>query len=606
MNVMNNMIISKMREMIEMKKILTIVVELLNNGFVIYGDFCRKILNNQCNNVIDIYCTTYQYIYFGNISLNEMDDKMLCMEFVKYLQIIFKNFEDVFVNVKIMKNKYHRYIICYYDKIQINIEINDDIIDQHFLCNSLRIRKKNNIKILTTDDFLKFIFLNGSSDYLEFSIKNLYDISISNIIKCVKLKIAICLHKYKKYNDKISRARNKIIFDQTFFCYKISTCKNNSLICNKKHKESSKNNKNINKLDDGLCPCEMNTFIREFIKINNDGYSVFLVDKSYLMHIINNFSSDIIRDYNIENYMSLFTTNLKINYSDVIWPLYHMNNLKQYSLKNVMTYYNSVVVDLCKKSKQNPQCLQVLKESFAGDGCGYDACISSNNGFPGSLERGRSASNNLTLLSSPQHSLSMTSSLAENIPIDIDVKISREEMSDNNHEEVIKKDTNGKLLVVPIKYKKSKFKKENLDFSVKSIQNDEYSQSGLNLKRKDSLPAQHYPLGNSEKSTNDNSIESKNKSKITLSLAKNQNFTNKIIKFKKNIRKNISVESISSMDSLSSVGTSSSDILLDELLNGNKKYVGINYKKDISTPLLSTPHSPLIFPSVDELIYDKC
>ena len=33
-----------------------------------------------------------------------MNDKKLCMEFIKYLKIILKNFRNVYVNIKIMNN----------------------------------------------------------------------------------------------------------------------------------------------------------------------------------------------------------------------------------------------------------------------------------------------------------------------------------------------------------------------------------------------------------------------------------------------------------------------------------------------------------------------
>lgn len=276
-----------MKNMIGMKKILEIIVELLNNKFVIYGDFCRNILNNNFNDDIDVYCTMQQYIYFGNISLYEMDDERLCINFVNYLRSIFKNFERVYVNVTIMKNKYHRYILCNYDNIKINFQINDDIINDNFLCNSLRIYKKNN-NTITTDEFSKFIITNGCSEDIEFSIGNVKNISIVEVIKNTKMKYAVCLHRYKKYE-------NKIYFIQTFYCCRKKVCDNNPFICNIKYKMMIKKNIYTDNIKRGLCPCEMKIFMQEFLKLHNDGYKIKL------------------------------TNNLIIDYNDVIWPSIHDN-----------------------------------------------------------------------------------------------------------------------------------------------------------------------------------------------------------------------------------------------------------------------------------------
>lgn len=49
---------------IKTKKIINIVTDLLNAGFIVYGNFCKNVLNNCCNNIIDICCTIHQYIFF--------------------------------------------------------------------------------------------------------------------------------------------------------------------------------------------------------------------------------------------------------------------------------------------------------------------------------------------------------------------------------------------------------------------------------------------------------------------------------------------------------------------------------------------------------------
>ena len=214
--------------MIELNKKLKIIIEILNAGFIINGNFCRKILNNICENEIDIYSTIYQYIYFENISLYEMDDKKLCMEFVKYLKIILKNFENVYVKIKIMNNnKNQRYIIFNYNNMKINIYLNEDKINNNFLCNSLRIQKKNNINCITINNFLEFITKVKCYNKIHYIVINLQNISIMSINDSIKMKTAICLYKYKKY---------KIIFNQTFFCYKKSICEENNIICNNKSK----------------------------------------------------------------------------------------------------------------------------------------------------------------------------------------------------------------------------------------------------------------------------------------------------------------------------------------------------------------------------------
>lgn len=280
----------KMKNILDTKKISEIVVNLLNGEFIIYGNFCRNILNNCFDKNIDVYCTIHQYIYFGNISLYEMEDDILCINFVNYLKHVLKNFENVFVNVTIMRNKFHRYISCNYDNVQINFQINDDIISNNFLCNSLRIYKKKNSPI-TTDDFFKFIRTNGCSETIELSMGGIKDISITEIIKNTRMNYVTCLHKYKKNGD-------KIYFIQTFYSCRRTICENNPFICNLKYKKIIKNEIYNNNIKRGLCPCEMKTFIREFIKLNNDGYKIKLID------------------------------GLIITYNDVIWP--SMNNDLEY------------------------------------------------------------------------------------------------------------------------------------------------------------------------------------------------------------------------------------------------------------------------------------
>lgn len=293
-NSINKNIFNKMKSMIGMKKTLEIVVELLNNKFVIYGDFCRNILNNNINDVIDVYCTMQQYIYFGNISLYEMDDETLCINFVNYLKNIFKDFERVYVNMTIMRNKYHRYISCKYDNITINFQINEDIIDNNFMCNLLRIYKKSDNKI-TTDEFSKFVMTNGCSGDIEFSIGNMKNISIVEVIKNTKMKYAMCLHRYR-------RNENKIYFIQTFYCCRKKVCDDNPFICNKKYKKMIKKNIHNDNINRGLCPCEIKIFMREFLKLHNEGYKIKL------------------------------TNNLIIDYNDVIWPSY-FDNLSYKNLK---------------------------------------------------------------------------------------------------------------------------------------------------------------------------------------------------------------------------------------------------------------------------------
>lgn len=256
--------------------ILKIIMELINNGFIIYGDFCKKILNNICKNEVDICCTLYQYIYFGNISLYELSDEQLCKEFINYLKITLKNFDDNFVEMRIMKSRMERYIILYYNMMKINIRLNMEniIMDKNFICDMVKIQKKNINKNITIDDFSKCILMDGRSDDIVFTIGNYDNISIVNVIKSIKMKYAYCFHKYKIY-------KNKIIFYQMCYSGKSSMCLKFPYICNVKNKENVKN---------GICPCKMNIFIKEFINTYNNGYVIILGYK------------------------------LKVNYDDIIWP----------------------------------------------------------------------------------------------------------------------------------------------------------------------------------------------------------------------------------------------------------------------------------------------
>lgn len=341
MNNFNNFLISKMNNIIHMKKILSVIVELLNGGFIIYGNFCRNMLNNNIDNEIDVYCTVQQYIYFGNISLHEMDDRTLCMEFVKYLKLILKNFNNVLVNITIKKNNYNRYIACHYDNIKINIYFNDDGINYNLLCNVVRIEKINNEKNLTVDDFSEFMVMNGFSNKLKFTIGNIQNISIMNVIESVKMKMAICFYKYKKYNE-------KIIFDQTFMCDKKSTCKENPSICNKKYNNINCNNINCNTIyknncERGLCPCEMNIFMMEFEQINKKGYVIVL---GY--HLKNKYD-DVLW--------------LKINYKDVLWPSSNNNNNKIYNSIGIFSSYYQMYEKRTHMKKENDIIINNLSKS---------------------------------------------------------------------------------------------------------------------------------------------------------------------------------------------------------------------------------------------------
>lgn len=295
------------------------------------------------------YVVQYTNIYFfGNISLYNIDDCILCFEFLKYLKTLIRYHIDFNVDVKIENNI--RYIVCYIEDIKINIKISDNDICDSFLCNMVGIQKENNVSKITDYDFYIFIIRNGfvksnihekeqiffnetngyisinnnlskkNNEKIKFVMGKLSIRTTINIVNSVRLKIAFCLYKYKIH-------KNKIIFDQTLFCSNKDTCKKNLFMCNKKYKKqeilnykhtsdthmikSFENNiyadnnlyflsKNrdiytdnylfINNVERGLCPCEMNNFMHEFIRINKDGYIVML-EKS-----------------------------LKINYNDVIWP----------------------------------------------------------------------------------------------------------------------------------------------------------------------------------------------------------------------------------------------------------------------------------------------
>lgn len=165
---LNNYYFCKTKNLLDMK-ISLVVIELLNNGFVIYGTFCKKILNNIYDNNIDVYCTIYQHMYFGNISLCNMNDEILRNEFILYLKIIFNNHENAFINVEIMKNKNDRYIVCYYDDIKINIEINNEHKYYNFLCDTIEIQKKE-ICTRLCDNCLKnkqILYNNLNMEYLK-------------------------------------------------------------------------------------------------------------------------------------------------------------------------------------------------------------------------------------------------------------------------------------------------------------------------------------------------------------------------------------------------------------------------------------------------------
>ena len=254
--------------------ILKTIIELINGGFVIYGDFCNKILNNMCKNEIDICCTIYQYIYFGNISLYELSDKQLCDGIVNYLKTTLIDFDNNFVGIKIMKSKIERYIILYYNIMKINIKLNMENINKNFMCNMIQIQKKKMDGMITIDDFSKCLLMDGRSDNIIVGVVDYENIPIVNVVKHVKMKYAYCFHGYKIHN-------NKIIFNQMCYSGKSLMCLKFPYICNIHQKKNRKN---------GLCPCRMNIFIREFICLNNNGYVVILGN------------------------------NLKINYNDVTWP----------------------------------------------------------------------------------------------------------------------------------------------------------------------------------------------------------------------------------------------------------------------------------------------
>ena len=93
-------------------------------------------------NEIDMCCTIYQYIYFGNISLYELSDEQLCNGIVNYLKTTLIDFDNNFVEIKTMKSKVERYVVLYYNIMKINIKLNMENINKNFLCNMIQIQKK--------------------------------------------------------------------------------------------------------------------------------------------------------------------------------------------------------------------------------------------------------------------------------------------------------------------------------------------------------------------------------------------------------------------------------------------------------------------------------
>ena len=135
---------------------------------------------------------------------------------------------------------------------------------------------------ITINDFSKCLLMDGRSDDITVGVMDYENIPIVNVVKNVKMKYAHCFHGYKIHN-------NKIIFNQMCYSGKSLMCLKFPYICNIHHKENIKN---------GLCPCRMNLFIREFICLNKNGYIVILGN------------------------------NLKINYDDVMWPQTDINVIK--------------------------------------------------------------------------------------------------------------------------------------------------------------------------------------------------------------------------------------------------------------------------------------
>lgn len=198
---------------------------LINNGFKVYGKFCRDLLNDTCPKTINLFC------FIANSNKNELCSKINQNKYDNYLslpnnlkkyikriennrmcnnkdinKITISYFVDIFKNnisisdVVILKNSCSIFVVIYFKETYIELQIDfPNIVDINydFWCNSLVLSliKKNNNNI-TKKDILNAL------NYGKYSTKvNLTQLiedenfQLRDIIKSIKEKIAVPINQ---------------------------------------------------------------------------------------------------------------------------------------------------------------------------------------------------------------------------------------------------------------------------------------------------------------------------------------------------------------------------------------------------------------------------
>ena len=328
---------------------------LINNGFKIYGKFCRDLLNDICPQNINLFC------YITNNNKNNINSKInsnrntqylsLPNNLKKYIKMIENNklhndrelckltkcyFIDIFKNKMIISNvvilKKHKLltivVIIYFKETYIELHLDfPDIIDIYndFWCNSLvlssikncnnNITKKDILNVFNDKKYTSNVSLEGLIENENFTLKK--------IIKSVKEKIAIpineCIYlnndkKYMCDNCTNKYIHNKLICSNyicsNYICNN-SICNNCALLLknineneNKYHDKNHKNNNNINKNNINkniIILIENNYNIKNNCNMNLNICNSNYFEKKYICEHINHCKCENIHCYKCEN-----------------------------------------------------------------------------------------------------------------------------------------------------------------------------------------------------------------------------------------------------------------------------------------------------------------
>ena len=323
---------------------------LINNGFKIYGEFCRDLLNNICPKNIDLFCLHNSYSNINTYSNNKFsfinninkyiknienenlynDKKALCKKINSYFMDIFKN--KILISDIIIIGKYELcsiVVIIYFKETYIELHLNfPDINDfmYDFWCNTMILSSIDNHNNITKNDILNVFDKNKNTNKILLSelIEN-ENFPLKKIIKLIKEKSAVPINKnidlkYKNINLKYGNGfTNNIIEKNNSKNYNIITNINKNLSIYHNDNDNNKNidlkYKNINNCNCIYSKIKSNISKKytDSIKCENDfDNNIYIFQKKFLKTELSGFR--------------ILINNKYINYKQIEWL--NKNNIK--------------------------------------------------------------------------------------------------------------------------------------------------------------------------------------------------------------------------------------------------------------------------------------